>query len=75
MTQNLLIETVPGTVHLVDLDHNIHSLHAEKGDIVLDPTPSADPEDPLNWLKWRKSLATTCICLYVKDPHSHEFRS
>lgn len=35
---------VPGTVHLVDLDHNISSKHSKaQQDIVLVPTPSEDP--------------------------------
>ncbi|KAM0517222.1 hypothetical protein ACHAPS_008287 [Verticillium nonalfalfae] len=53
-------ESVPGTVHLVDTDHNIGSRHANGGDIVLDPVPSSDPSDPLNWSRRRKLLAVVC---------------
>lgn len=35
---------VPGTVHLVDIDHTVHSKHSKaQQDIVLVPTPSDDP--------------------------------
>lgn len=55
---------VPGTVQLVDLDEHIATRHARgHRDIVLIPTPSADPEDPLNWTPARKRLALTCILL------------
>ena len=55
---------VPGTVHLVDLDHSIHTRHSS-GDkeIVLIPTPSDDPDDPLNWSPRRKALSTLCLCV------------
>lgn len=53
-------DAVPGTVHLVDLDHTMHTRHAGGGDIVLDPTPSNDPDDPLNWSPRRKLLSMIC---------------
>lgn len=61
---------VPGTVHLVDLNHDMHSLHASgTADIVLNPTPSNDPNDPLNWTPRRKLLALVCQNLYVEQEH------
>lgn len=53
---------VPGTVQLVDIDEHLAARHA-KGykDIILVPTPSADPEDPLNWSPARKRLALTAV--------------
>lgn len=62
--------TVPGTVHLVDLDHNMQTQHASGGqkDVVLDPTPSTDPNDPLNWSPRRKTMSTICINLSVAFP-------
>lgn len=60
---------VPGTVQLVDIDdHHLAARHA-KGhkDVILVPTPSADPEDPLNWSPGRKRLALTCVLLYVSS--------
>lgn len=57
---------VPGTVHLVDLELTLATRHAQdKKDIVLVPTPSADPNDPLNWTRRRKYMALTCSLLYV----------
>ncbi|ROV87199.1 hypothetical protein VSDG_09924 [Cytospora chrysosperma] len=57
---------VPGTVQLVDLDEHIATRHASgHKDIILIPTPSEDPEDPLNWSPARKRLALTCILMYT----------
>ncbi|KAI0007227.1 major facilitator superfamily domain-containing protein, partial [Xylariaceae sp. FL0662B] len=57
---------VPGTVHLLDLEHTMATRHArDHTDIVLVPTPSADPDDPLNWTPRRKALALTCALLYT----------
>ncbi|CAJ2512071.1 Uu.00g076960.m01.CDS01 [Anthostomella pinea] len=57
---------VPGTVHLVDLEHTLATRHAQsQSDIVLVPTPSSDPDDPLNWTPRRKRLALTCALLYT----------
>ena len=55
---------VPGTVQLVDLEESIATRHV-KGhhDIILVPTPSADPDDPLNLSPGRKRLALLCIML------------
>lgn len=58
----------PGTVQLIDVDGTLlttRSKDAKKSDIVLVPTPSKDPEDPLNWSKPRKWLATSCVVLYT----------
>ena len=55
---------IPGTVHLVDLNHNIAAKHARgQEDIVLIPTPSNDPDDPLNWAPRRKALSTVCLAV------------
>lgn len=51
---------VPGTIQLVDLEHTLRAQHADKGDIVLDPSPSSDPDDPLNWTPRRKIMAIVC---------------
>ncbi|CAK7242265.1 MAG: hypothetical protein STHCBS139747_003751 [Sporothrix thermara] len=62
-------DAIPGTVYLVDVHHNVVARHAAgKGqahDIVLLPTPSADPDDPLNWSSRRKTLSTVCLAVYV----------
>lgn len=57
---------IPGTVHLVDVDHTMQARHASRNeDIVLDPTPSSDPNDPLNWSPRRKLLSLVCQNLYA----------
>ena len=57
---------VPGTTHLIDLDGTLDTAHdAQVKDIVLVPTPSADPDDPLNWSQRRKTLHMFCIFMYV----------
>jgi len=54
---------VPGTIVLLDPRH-VLSRHAKNNsDIVLVPTPSDDPEDPLNWAPLRKTLALSCMLL------------
>ncbi|KAL5115610.1 hypothetical protein ACEQ8H_006497 [Pleosporales sp. CAS-2024a] len=60
------VNAVPGTVHLIDPEHNLHARHAGTADdIVLVPTPSSDPDDPLNWSPRRKLMATICSNLQV----------
>lgn len=57
---------VPGTVLLDDV-----AAHAEgaaglkhgRGHIVLNPQPSEDPNDPLNWPHWKKEVITAILCL------------
>ncbi|OTB13406.1 hypothetical protein K445DRAFT_377685 [Daldinia sp. EC12] len=57
---------IPGTVHLVDLEHTMATRHArDQKDIVLVPTPSPDADDPLNWAPRRKYLALACALLYT----------
>jgi hypothetical protein len=34
-------------------------------DIALVPQPSDDVNDPLNWCKWKKSVAFLCVCFYA----------
>ncbi|KAK2674524.1 Major facilitator superfamily [Fusarium oxysporum f. sp. vasinfectum] len=68
MMVNLVVKNpMPGTIHLVDLNRNLRVRHAGggDGDIVLDPVPSDDPEDPLNWTPRRKILALICQNLYT----------
>ena len=54
MTDEKTNVRVPGTIHLVDLEGTMDVRHEEGDDIVLVPQPTDDPEDPLNWSKWRK---------------------
>jgi MFS family permease len=59
--------SIPGTVHLVDLDGTMRTQHAQGGqrDIVLVPTPSQDPDDPLCWSPRRKALSMACMGVYT----------
>ncbi|CAK7222454.1 hypothetical protein SBRCBS47491_004870 [Sporothrix bragantina] len=60
------IGDTPGTVYLVDHDHQVAGQHAKAdAEIVLVPAPSDDPDDPLNWTPRRRMLANTCMLLYV----------
>ncbi|CDO93832.1 unnamed protein product [Kluyveromyces dobzhanskii CBS 2104] len=54
-------EAIPGNVHLVD----VNKQHTEDSKVVLVPTPSDDPDDPLNWAPRRKFLALTCALVYT----------
>ncbi|KEF51345.1 uncharacterized protein A1O9_12695 [Exophiala aquamarina CBS 119918] len=54
--------SIPGTIHLVNTDSR-NAAHTEI--IILNPTPSADPEDPLNWSKARKLWSITMVYVYV----------
>lgn len=56
---------VPGTIHLVDLEGTMDVRHEEGDDIVLVPQPTDDPEDPLNWTKWRKRHLAICLMIAV----------
>ncbi|RKL44084.1 hypothetical protein BFJ72_g3817 [Fusarium proliferatum] len=62
MVTSVVEPPIPGTIYLVDLNRNLRVRHAGggDGDIVLDPVPSDDPEDPLNWTPRRKILALIC---------------
>ncbi|KAF6803292.1 major facilitator superfamily transporter [Colletotrichum sojae] len=56
----------PGTTRLVDVDGSVAGQHAaDEEDIVLIPRPCEDPEDPLNWTRRRKLLATSCVVVYT----------
>lgn len=54
-------QDVPGTIHLFNgpESENINN------ELILHPRPSADPEDPLNWTRWRKLLAIGQVNFYV----------
>ncbi|KAJ5619420.1 hypothetical protein N7510_003404 [Penicillium lagena] len=50
----------PGTVQLEDL-----SRPGEASEVILEPKPSRDPNDPLNWPTWRKHLNFAFVSYYV----------
>ncbi|KAJ5240956.1 uncharacterized protein N7469_002547 [Penicillium citrinum] len=47
----------PGTVRLEDLSAG--------SEVILEPKPSKDPNDPLNWPRWRKHLNFGLVSYYV----------
>ena len=57
--------SVPGTIHLVDLEGVLSAKHASghQKDVILNPAPSNDPDDPLNWSTRRKTLSTACVSM------------
>lgn len=40
-------------------------VHQSKGAAILHPTPTSDPNDPLNWSTWRKTINFTLVSFYV----------
>lgn len=59
---------VPGTIRLVDVDHRKdHEGGPYIGNdaIELVPTPSSDPEDPLNWTRKRKMINLISLNVYI----------
>ncbi|KAJ5305456.1 uncharacterized protein N7443_005116 [Penicillium atrosanguineum] len=36
--------------------------HAETNEVILVPTPSSDPKDPLNWPRWFKLYTAIAVC-------------
>lgn len=56
------MDVVPGTIHLVGNDNDTS---ADPDRIILNPRPSADPEDPLNWSRRRKLQAVAMTYVYT----------
>lgn len=59
---------IPGTIHLVDLEGTMRAKHAsvtQLHDVILVPSPSSDPDDPLNWSPRRKRLSTASQSMYT----------
>ncbi|PNP42807.1 hypothetical protein TGAMA5MH_05550 [Trichoderma gamsii] len=42
---------------------NLRLIDQETNAVILVPTPSSDPNDPLNWSKWRKYYVAGVLCL------------
>lgn len=59
---NSMSDTIPGTVHLVDI---IGNLTAKKdGDVILSPQPSENPLDPLRWSQKKKNFQFTILWIW-----------
>lgn len=58
-------DAIPGTSHLVDTEETFSGIKAEKKNgIILIPTPSDDPNDPLCWKYSRKLWNVFSLVLY-----------
>ncbi|KAJ5613175.1 hypothetical protein N7510_006369 [Penicillium lagena] len=57
-------DEVPGTVYLIDEQETVEGVKRD-GDVVLHPTPSDDPQDPLNWSKKRKWVNSITLQFYT----------
>ncbi|KAJ6072388.1 hypothetical protein N7467_010473 [Penicillium canescens] len=53
-------EWPPGTVRIEDLSQT-----GDTAEVILQPNPTRDPNDPLNWPLWRKNLNFGLVCYYV----------
>ncbi|KJX92661.1 major facilitator superfamily transporter like protein [Zymoseptoria brevis] len=51
----------PGTVKLAQL----LAVNETESDIILQPRPTNDPNDPLNWPRWQKAINYTLACFYA----------
>ncbi|ONH70185.1 Protein HOL1 [Cyberlindnera fabianii] len=66
MAGKINYNAIPGNSHLVDKDGHMAARHsAGQKEIVLIPTPSEDPDDPLNWSRNRKWLSVLCMVVYT----------
>ncbi|KUI54074.1 hypothetical protein VP1G_01427 [Cytospora mali] len=44
---------------------NVRLRHHETNEVILVPTPSDDPNDPLNWPQWYKKTIAVIVCLAI----------
>ena len=60
------MEATPGTQLLIDREkEHTHSRKHGNTSVLLRPTPSRSPADPLNWTPARKALATVCTTTFT----------
>ncbi|KAF9894360.1 hypothetical protein FE257_007863 [Aspergillus nanangensis] len=56
----------PGTVYLGNGHSDLNGIEQNTdGQIVLQPQPSTDPNEPLNWSTWQKSTNFAIACLFT----------
>lgn len=48
-------DLIPGTVHLVDVEHTLHVQKEGNSDIILQPQPLDNVNDPLRWSQKKKN--------------------
>lgn len=54
-------------LHGAELTLTHHKLKVQRpsGGVLLQPVPTSDPNDPLNWSPWRKNVNFGLVCIYV----------
>ncbi|CAK7905631.1 protein Hol1p [[Candida] anglica] len=59
-------EMVPGTIHLIDLEGvlNVKKDSGSQSNIILQPQPSSNPNDPLRWPKSKKIAQFSLLWLW-----------
>lgn len=57
---------IPGTVHLVDTSHdlNVEKMKGGDSDIILQPQPLDDVNDPLRWLQKKKNFQFSMLFVW-----------
>lgn len=58
-------ELVPGTVHLVDVENILHVQKDGSGNIILQPQPLDNVNDPLRWSKTKKNAQFTLLFVWA----------
>lgn len=60
-------DIVPGTIHLVDVENNLNVQkgHGGLSDIILQPQPSDNVNDPLRWSQLKKNLQFTLLFVWL----------
>lgn len=59
---NLHTDMVPGTVHLIDMHGNLNV--KKQGDIILQPQPTSNPNDPLSWSRWKRTSQFAIVWMW-----------
>ncbi|KIE00041.1 MFS transporter, partial [Metarhizium majus ARSEF 297] len=44
---------------------NVRLMHHDTNAMILVPTPSSDPNDPLNWPRWKKNYIAVVLCIAI----------
>lgn len=62
VVENNDYEMVPGTVHLIDINGNLDV--QKNGDIILQPQPTNNPNDPLTWSKLKRLIQFSLVWIW-----------
>lgn len=57
-------ELIPGTIHLLDLNHALHVEKQGESDIILQPQPLDNVNDPLRWSQRKKNAQFTLLFVW-----------